>query len=419
MPHPTSRSIAVDLLNQVLGSGRLLSEIDLAQLSADQADRSRAFRLANQTLRGLERADRILSRYIKRKPPTDVMNILRLGTVEICLGGEAHGIVSDLVALAGSERRSAKLKGLVNAVLRAISEKDYRSWPDLRAPQLPNLLRRRLIAAWGKGAVAAMEKAHFAGAPLDLTLADANSDWAKVLGGKILPNGSLRLREYGQISAMPGFSEGAWWIQDAAASIPARVLAVQPGEKVLDLCAAPGGKTMQLAIAGAEVTALDLSAARMARVKDNLERTGLRATCVVADALEHVGERYDAVLLDVPCSATGTIRRHPDLPFAKNNWDLDPLLILQSRLLDHALSLLAPGGRMVYCTCSLLPDEGEAQVTAALSRNPQLYTVPEAFDLPGVDSSWRTPEGGLRLRPDYWTDLGGMDGFYIACLKLR
>lgn len=175
---------------------------------------------------------------------------------------------------------------------------------------------------------------------------------------------------------------------------------------------------MQLAAAGAQVTALDISEARMARVAANLARTGLQSAIVVGDAMTHQGQ-YDAILLDAPCSATGTIRRHPDLPHAKDGSDFGTLIEMQTQMLDHALSLLKPGGRLVYCTCSLLPDEGECQVEEALERHPDLTVDRDALDLAGIDKTWITPEGGLRLRPDFWADQGGMDGFYIACLRVK
>jgi 16S rRNA (cytosine967-C5)-methyltransferase len=195
------------------------------------------------------------------------------------------------------------------------------------------------------------------------------------------------------------------------------VLAAEPGEAVLDLCAAPGGKTMQLAATGADVTAVDISAPRMQRLGENLTRTGLAAKVVVADALEYQGGPFDAVLLDAPCSATGTIRRHPDLPQAKDGSDFPGLFALQAELIDRALAMLKPGGRLVYCTCSLLIDEGEEQVKDALERHPGLRVEPEKLALPGIDAGWIGAEGGLRLRPDYWAERGGMDGFYIVVLR--
>ena len=215
---------------------------------------------------------------------------------------------------------------------------------------------------------------------------------------------------------MPGFETGDWWVQDAAAALPVQVLRPQKGEKVLDLCAAPGGKTMQIAALGAEVTSVDNSSPRMARVKENLARTGLEAKIVVKDVHAIIGS-YDAIVLDAPCSATGTMRRHPDLPYAKDGSEFGALIGMQGELIDHAWSLLNPGGRLIFCTCSLLPDEGEVQIDEALERHNDMSVDADALDLPGVEAEWITSEGGLRLRPDYWADKGGMDGFYIACLR--
>jgi 16S rRNA (cytosine967-C5)-methyltransferase len=415
-----ARAAAARLLDQVLGEGRLLSETLATLDPLAPAERARAQRLAVAALRGLERADRLLARHLRKPPPLPVRNVLRMAVVELAQGGEAHGVVHDAVAIVGASPRHARLKGLVNAVLRKLAEEAPRAWHDLRVPRLPEWLRDPLVAAWGKGAVAAMERAHLAGAPLDLTVkdgaGDGPGDWAARLGGEVLPTGSVRLREAGQISALPGYAEGAWWVQDAAAALPARVLAAQPGEAVLDMCAAPGGKTLQLAASGARVVAVDMSGRRMARVSENLARTGLAAQCVVGDALAQTG-RYDAVLVDAPCSATGTIRRHPDLPHARDGAEIGALIGMQATMLDHAVSLLRPGGRVVFCTCSLLPDEWECQVEAALARHEGLVADRDALALPGVAPAWITEEGGLRLRPDYWPERGGMDGFYMACLR--
>ncbi|MCV6586229.1 MAG: methyltransferase domain-containing protein [Marinibacterium sp.] len=410
----TARSAAVRLLDQVLGEGRLMSELLGAGLldPLPPQDRARAQRLAMDTLRGLERADKLLSRHLRKPPPLHVRNVLRVGAIELATGGAAHGVVSEMVGIVGRHKRHGALKGLVNAVLRKLADEAPDLWPRLRVPRLPRWLRDPLVAAWGRDAVMGMEAAHFAGAPVDLTPRDAR---ARLPEGALLPTGSLRLEAAGQISALTGYDTGDWWVQDAAAAIPARVLAVQPGEAVLDMCAAPGGKTLQLAAAGADVTALDLSQTRLARVRENLDRTGLRAQVVAGDAREHAG-RYDAILLDAPCSATGTIRRHPDLPHAKDGSEFMGLFELQEQMLDHAWGLLKPGGRMVFCTCSLLPDEGEVQIEEALSRHPDMTVDRAALDLPGIDPAWVTEEGGLRLRPDHWADRGGMDGFYLAAL---
>ncbi len=412
-----ARRSAVNLLDQVLGEGRLLSELigggALEKLQPE--DRARAQRLATETLRGLERADRMLKKHLAKTPPLSVHNTLRLATVELCTGGAAHGVVNAAVEIVGRSKRTAAMKGLVNAVLRKVAAAGSEEWEKLRVPRLPKWLRGPLVEAYDSEIVLAMEAAHFAGAPLDLTAKGDKGALHRSLGGDFLPTGTVRLENAGQVTTLPGFKRGSWWVQDVAAALPVQILAPQEGEKVLDLCAAPGGKTMQIAASGAQVTAVDDSENRMARLRENLKRTGLKADCVVADVMQQSGE-WDAILLDAPCSATGTIRRHPDLPHAKDGSEFGALIDLQAAMLDHALTLLKPGGRLVFCTCSLLPDEGECQIEDALARHKGLSVDREALAMPGIDPAWITEEGGLRLRPDYWADKGGMDGFYVACL---
>ncbi|KIN75235.1 rRNA methyltransferase RsmB [Sulfitobacter noctilucae] len=414
-----ARRSAVYLLDQILGEEpRLMSEMlasgVLDKLSPD--DRARAQRLALEALRGMERADRLLQKHLKKQPPLTIQNVLRVGTIELCQGGAAHGVVNAMVSLVGQHNKLSHLKGLTNAVLRKIAADGPAAWDALRAPRLPKWLRGPLVEAWGAEAMGAMEIAHFKGAPLDLTPKTDAAAVAEATGGTLLPTGSVRLTTPGQVSAMPGFAEGDWWVQDAAAAVPVQVLAPQKGESILDLCAAPGGKTMQLAAAGADVTAVDDSAPRMQRVTENLARVGLKAKTLTKD-VRAVRGRFDAIILDAPCSATGTIRRHADLPYAKDGSEFGDLIEMQGTFIDHAWSLLKPGGRMVFCTCSLLPDEGEVQVDEALERHGDMTVDTSALTLPGIDPAWVTEEGGLRLRPDYWPDLGGMDGFYIALLR--
>lgn len=411
-----ARRSAIYLLDQVLGENRLMPEI-LSAGALDKLapeDRARAQRLAMETLRGLERADRLLKKHLRKATPLMVHNALRLGTVELCQGAAAHGVVNSMVEIVSKHKRHGKLKGLVNAVLRKIAEEGPQDWSSLRVPRLPKWLRSPLAQAWGNPEMLEIEKAHFNGAPLDISCKPGTD--LSALGGEALPTGSIRIAEAGQVTALPGYSDGTWWIQDAAAALPAKVLNIKAGETALDLCAAPGGKTMQMVAAGAKVTAVDISKGRMARVQENLTRTGLVASLVVGDALEQQGQ-YDAVLLDAPCSATGTIRRHPDLPHAKDGSEFGQLIELQAQMLAHAWTLVKPGGKLLFCTCSLLPDEGECQVEEALDMFPDMSVDRDALNVPGVDAAWITSEGGLRLRPDYWPDRGGMDGFYMACLR--
>ncbi|MFO1201989.1 MAG: methyltransferase domain-containing protein [Tabrizicola sp.] len=402
----TARATAVAILDGILGESRMLSDFSGDHLPP--ADRARALRLAETVLRHLEPADKLLDKHLRKSPPLTVRNTFRLAVTERAQGAPAHGVVNAAVEITRQGgKRTAHLAGLVNAVLRAL--------PDpitLPVQKLPRWIRQPLVHTYGRDTVTAIESVQAQEPPLDLTLRDG----FRHPEGELLPTGSLRLRSPGQLSTLPGYAEGGWWVQDAAAALPAKLLQPQPGERILDLCAAPGGKTLQLAAAGAHVTALDISAPRLARLQANLTRTGLTASLVTADALHWQPDGpFDAILLDAPCSATGTIRRHPDLPFVKDGSELASLTTLQTQLIDRALTWLKPGGRLVFSTCSLLPEEGEAQLAAALTRHPTLRVERPTLD--GLDSDWWTSEDALRLRPDYWADRGGMDGFFLVRLR--
>lgn len=404
-----ARQAALALLSGVLGDRITLAELGdgpgLARLPAQE--RARAQRLALQVLRQIEPIDRLLQGFVRREPKLDVLNILRLAVVELSGGAAAHGVVHSAVELARGGKQTAAAAGMVNAVLRQVPVGVSLAGA---VQKMPRWLRQPMVHAYGRDAVAAIEAVQAKVPPLDLTLKGGLRP-----EGQVLPTGSWRVTEAGQVSALPGFAEGCWWVQDAGAALAVPMLGDVAGQAVLDLCAAPGGKTMQLAAAGARVTALDISGPRMARLRDNLARTGLEADLVVADALHwQPAALFDAVLLDAPCSATGTIRRHPDLQYVKDGSELPGLVALQARMIDRALGFLRPGGRLVYCTCSLLPDEGEAQLAAALARHPGLAVVPRT--LAGVPAEWFGPAGGLRLRPDYWAEQGGIDGFFMVCV---
>lgn len=410
-PAKTAREAAILAMVAVTETGALLGDaLPVATKGLPVADAARAGRLASGTFRWANRADRVLGPHLRLRPEDAVMHVLRLALFELFVEGAApHGVVHS--AVAGVTKSKA---GLVNGVLRNVLRRDV-DWTALPVPELPKWLRKSLIKSWGKATVQAMERVQSQRPPLDLTpkvVAEAEG-WAAKLDGEVLPNGSIRLRDAGQVSGLAGFESGAWWVQDAGATFAARLLDAQPGEAVLDLCAAPGGKTMQLAATGADVVALDSSKKRLTRLHENLARTGLSAKVVAADALKWEPDRlFDAVLLDAPCSATGTLRRHPDLPFARDGSGLDEIVELQRNLLVRAWGWVKPGGRLVYCTCSLFPQEGEQQVEAFLA---QTKTAQLAEQRPEF-SAFHSPFG-LRLRPDLWEQKGGIDGFFIAALQ--
>lgn len=408
-----ARIAARRLLHTVLIEKRMLSESS-GMLEIAGPDAARATRLAALTLRHLSRIDAALRPHLTRSPALRVQMILRLAVAELMLDGAApHGVVDEAVSAARAVPRTARQAGLVNAVLRNIVDAPD-AWEALPAPTLPPWLRKHVAKAFGRDRLEAIEAAHLRGAPLDLTLKGAHPEG---LEGTELPTGSLRL-EGGQVTALPGFDTGDFWVQDAAASMPVRTLGDISGLRVLDLCAAPGGKTLQLAAAGAHVTALDISEGRLKRLRQNLARTDLHASTIAADAFDwEPEEQFDVILLDAPCSATGTIRRHPDLSHLRKPDDIETLTRLQYRLLDRALKWVKPGGRLLYCTCSLLPVEGEHQITAALKRHPEVENLPlNPLDF-GLPEAADSPEG-LRLLPDLWKDTGGLDGFFIAQLRV-
>jgi 16S rRNA (cytosine967-C5)-methyltransferase len=403
-----ARQGALALLMGVLGERLMLSELGdrLARLAP--ADRARAQRLATEVLRQVEPIDRLLQGFVKREPALEVLNILRLAASELAGGAAAHGVVNAAVDLARQERRAVGAAGMINAVLRKVPAGVTLPGP---VQKMPRWLRQPLVHAWGREAVAAFEAVQAKAPPLDLTVR------AGVVApqGEVMATGAVRLAQPGQVTGLPGYAEGGWWVQDAAAAMAVPMLGDVAGQRVLDLCAAPGGKTLQLAAAGARVMALDISEPRLGRLRENLARTGLQAEVLAADALAWQPEApFDAILLDAPCSATGTIRRHPDLIFVKDGTEVPGLVALQARLFDRALSWLKPGGRLVFCTCSLLREEGEEQLAGALLRHPGLRVLPPEGR--GIAADWVTPEGGLRLRPDYWAEQGGMDGFFMACV---
>lgn len=413
-----ARQGALALLDGVLVRGAMLDE---AALRGDGAVRAEARGLADTTLRRLGQIDDILGRFVDRPPKGTARQILRLMVAELVFSGTAaHAAVDLAVRLAHGDRKTERMAGLINAVGRKVAAEGaaIAETQDATAMNLPRWITKAVAKDWGREAAAALAEACLTPPPHDLTMqsdADAGAMAAET-GGQVLPTGSIRLPGRPQISTLPGFDAGAWWVQDAAAALPARLLDVQPDEQVLDLCAAPGGKTMQLAATGAEVTALDISDRRLERLAENLARTGLAAEILCVDALHWEPDRaYDAILLDAPCSATGTLRRHADLPHRADGPDLTALTSLQDAMLARAFTWLKPGGRLIYCTCSILKREGEARVEEFLKVTPAAAAVSLAdANLP---AEFINSQGYLRTLPQLWLDFGGLDSFFAAKIR--
>ena len=418
-----ARFVAIDILNEILGNKKSFHELKALGALKNLKPNEKAFvqRLVMDTLRNLDRCDRFLGKYLKKDPKLRVKNILRLGLTELVTGGASHAIVNEAVNYAASNKTTRPMKGLVNAVLRKLSSYEIEAWnEDENISKLPSWLRVPLINAYGKNTVIEIEKIQSLAPPIDITLKDPSKIhyWAKKLDGRIVFHESIRLENGKQISALPGFKEGDWWVQDIAASIPIRLLGNLSGKRVLDLCAAPGAKTLQLASLGANVTSVDISASRLELLSENLERCGLQADIIQCDAFNII-DKFDIVLLDAPCSATGTIRRHPDLVYIKDGSDFSELIEIQTKLLDHASSIVEDDGLIIYVTCSLLPDEGECQIEKFLGRN-DLFEIkkPNRIDKI-IPEPWVLSSGDIRITPASLGKKEGLDGFYICYLQKK
>ena len=431
-PGFASRRIAAEILEAVLGGKRPLDgelESNAALRGLSERDRALTRMLIATVLRKLGTLRHLLGDFLTRGFPREaprVQTALLLGGAQILLlDVPAHAAVDLSVRLVQDDRRAAHYAGLVNAVLRRVA-REGKAWlagADTVALDTPSWLMARWTKSYGPDIARAIAIANGQEPPLDLTVKGDPEAWATRLGARVLPTGSLRLIAHGPVSALAGFSEGGWWVQDAAAALPARLFGDVRGLRVADLCAAPGGKSAQLASAGAEVTAIDRSASRLVRLRENFSRLDLAVETIPADAGAWQGSPFDAVLLDAPCSSTGTIRRHPDIPWLKQESDLPALVALQQRLLDNAAALTKSGGTLIYCVCSLEPEEGEEAIAALLARHPELVRRPiEAAEIFGM-SDWLTPQGDLRTLPCHLLDpeprMAGMDGFYAARLQRR
>jgi 16S rRNA (cytosine967-C5)-methyltransferase len=423
------RGLAADILESVMHRRRALDEIlDSTTELAALAERDRALTraLAATVLRRLGTLRHVIGLFLDRGLPRQAPRVetaLLLGAAQILfLKVPDHAAVDLAVRLAQADPRAAGSAGLINAVLRRLAREGAVRLAAIDTADLdtPEWLMARWTAAYGAVTARAIAAANRNEPALDLTVKSDPEAWAKKLGGRVLATQSVRVNASGAVSTLPGFADGAWWVQDAAASLPARLFGDVRGRRVADLCAAPGGKTAQLALAGASVTAVDRAPARLKRLRDNLVRLGLSAEIVAANVEQWTAEPFDAVLLDAPCSSTGTIRRHPDVPWLKTADDVVKLSALQRRLLDRAVALTKPGGTLVYCTCSLEPQENEMIVADLLVRETRLQRAPiNAAEIFGCQE-FISQAGDLRTLPCHIPDsdsrFAGLDGFYAARL---
>lgn len=430
-PGLIARRFAADALLAILHQRRSLEEaFEIGELGAtfrglEDRDRGLVRMIVATALRRVGSLQAVLERYLEGGWPEDVRvhGVLLSGAAQILLLDVPDHAAVDLSVRLASEFRNKRYAGLVNAVLRRVAT-EGRAVLDTLDPAIdtPEWLRERWLKAYGRENLNAIAEAHRIEPALDITPKENAAALAETLEGIVLPTGSVRVTGKGLVTELHGYSEGGWWIQDAAATIPAQLLGNLRGLRVADLCAAPGGKTAQLANAGAKVIAVDRSAQRLKRLKQNLERLQLEAEIVCADAATWSTEPLDAILLDAPCSATGTIRKHPDIPWQKQPEDLARLTDLQTRLLDNAANLLKPGGLLVYSTCSLEPEEGEQQIAELLARRSDFERVPVTSGEAG-DSRGVTEHGDLRTLPFYFRHedprLSGCDGFFASRLRRK
>ena len=433
------RRVAADIVEGVLGRHRALDEMlegsdaraaTAALAALPDRDRGLTRAIVAVVLRRLGTLRHLLGSFLEEGLPAQAPRVetaLLIGAAQILfLEVPDHAAVDLAVRLAREDRMALHFAGLINAVLRRIAREGKERIATLDAPVLdtPPWLMARWIKTYGEATAHAIAAANGREPALDLTVKSDAETWAAKLDGRVLPTGSVRTIVHGAVTALPGFDDGAWWVQDAAASIPVRLLGNVSGLRVADLCAAPGGKTAQLVAAGANVTAVDRAPGRLKRLQENLTRLSLEAELVCADvAAWNPEQHFDAVLLDAPCTSTGTIRRHPDVPWLKRSADITSLAALQRRLLDHAITLVKPGGTLVYCTCSLEPEEGADMVADLLAREQSVRRVPIAAAEVFGQIDFINQDGDLRTLPCHFTDadsrFAGVDGFYAARLEKR
>ena len=415
-----ARRAALSILSNVLQKRRPLdSGLDqLGGLATRDAGFARA--LVSESLRHMGALDAVL-RHFMAKPLQPhkagaASEILLLGACELLvLKVAAHAAVDAANQLAAKDKKAVHFKPLINAVLRKIAKEGEAVLSGLDRERLstPDWLWTRWTAQYGAGMARQIARAHQQEAPIDIVMKSPDAPPGDNLFGAV-----RRLSDPDRIEELTGFAQGHWWVQDAAATLPALLLGDVTGKKVIDLCAAPGGKTMQLAAAGAKVTAVEINAARAERIQENLARTKLSAEIVQSDARDFEGTA-PFVLIDAPCTATGTIRRHPDLPWIKGAADVTVSAAAAYEILESGAAMVEPGGILVFAVCSLEREEGEEQLAAFLATHPEFARMPITAEELFGHSEWITAEGDLRTLPCHLNDKGGMDGFYAARLRHR
>ncbi|MGB8363590.1 MAG: RsmB/NOP family class I SAM-dependent RNA methyltransferase [Rhizomicrobium sp.] len=423
-----ARAAALAILCDVLRKRRPLDAVSdavLAKAHLSQRDAGFARAIANETLRRFGQLDALLRRFVPKTPPPHragpTLEILLAGACELLfLDVAAHAAVDAANRLAADDAKAVHFKPLINATLRRIARegKAILAAQDAERLDTPDWLWQRWEQAYGEAVARGIAHAHLSPPPLDILGADESSALRVLPGALPLPGGVLRLADAGRVEALPGFSEGEWWVQDFAATLPARLLGDVKGRTVIDLCAAPGGKTAQLARGGAHVTAIEREPARAATLSANLARLKLPVQIVEADLRDYMPEpRAPFVLLDAPCSATGTIRRHPDLPWIKSAADVTACTETAGELLDAAAEMVADGGLLVFAVCSLEREEGVEQIARFLRRHTAFRREPvRPADIFGM-AELISAEGDLRTLPCHLAEAGGMDGFYAARLR--
>ncbi|MAI89883.1 transcription antitermination factor NusB [Ponticaulis sp.] len=418
------RLAAIALLTRILDHRQTLDEALGQEKLYDQlegSDRGFARAMTSAALRSLGKLELILSKHVTGRGfsqlDPDVKQVLRIGAAQICvLKTPAHAAVSETVEAARGVEGAKRAGGLINAVLRKLNEDDLETLPGPSTEIWPEGFAVRLEAAVGADAANALAEAQSDTPPLDLTCLSDRKLYADRLGGEEIGPASIRL-DGGMVESLMGYEGGAWWVQDVAATLPVHIMAPKKGERILDMCAAPGGKTLQIAVTGASVTALDRSAKRLRLVKQNLERTNLKAETLAADATKWTApEPFDGVLLDAPCSALGTLRRHPEGPWIKSEEDLSRFPQIQARLLRAAADMVGPSGRLIYCVCTPMPREGVEIVDEFLEVMPGWKREPvTAEEVAGFEKAV-TDKGDVLTLPGSCEFERGCDAFYISRL---